>query len=264
MRASSGEVTTTNRDCCGSAKATHLEFENLVALYYRDLYRFAMRMARSDADALDLTQQTFLVWAKKGHQLRDAANVKSWLFTTLRREFLQMVRRQSYFADTDWAQAAERSQPISPEVVDQIDARTMLRFLIQIDESFRAPLVLFFLKGLSYKQIAQLLEIPLGTVQSRIARAKAHLYQLLTHAARKDPDWRINQTVASRSSILSRNDQSNPDRRFQSPVEQKRPSLAGRRNAIPTISILKTAEPPDRLRELTNVRRTSACFAHRF
>ena len=105
----------------------------------------------------------------------------------------------------------------------------MLRFLTQIDESFRAPLVLFFLEELSYKQIAQVLEIPLGTVQSRIARAKAHLYQLLTHAARKDPDWRITQTVASRSSILSRNDQSNPDRRFQSPVEQKRPSLSGRR-----------------------------------
>ena len=232
MRASSREVTATNRDCCGSAKATHLEFENLVALYYWDLYRFAMRLARNDADALDLTQQTFYVWAKKGHQLRDAANVKGWLFTTLRREFLQTLRRQSYFADTDWTQAAERSHPVSPKLVDQIDARTTLRFLTQIDESFRAPLVLFFREGLSYKQIAQLLEIPLGTVQSRIARAKTQLYHLLTHAARKDPDWRFTQTVGSRSSILSKNDRSNPDRRFQSPVEQKRPSLAGRRNAI--------------------------------
>ena len=127
---------TTNRDCCGSAKSSHLNFENLVALYYRDLYRFALSMTRSEADALDLTQQTFYIWAKKGHQLRDAANVKSWLFTTLHREFLQVLRRQSYFADTDWTEAAERSHPVSPELVDRIDARTMLRFLTQIDESF--------------------------------------------------------------------------------------------------------------------------------
>ena len=147
MRASSREGTTTNRDYCGSAKATHLEFENLIALYYWDLYRFAMRLARNDAEALDLTQQTFYVWAKKGHQLRDPANVKSWLFTTLRREFLLTLRRQSYFADTDWTQAAERSHPVSPTLVDQIDARTTLRFLTQIEESFRAPLVLFSLKG---------------------------------------------------------------------------------------------------------------------
>ena len=232
MGASLGEVMRTDRDCCGSAKSIQLEFENLVALYYRDLYRFAMSMSRSDADASDLTQQTFYIWARKGHQLRNAANVKSWLFTTLHREFLQMLRRQCYFVDTDWTEAAERSHPVSPNLVDQIDARTMLRFLARIDENFRAPLALFFLEGLSYKQIAQVLEIPLGTVQSRIARAKAQLHQLLTHAARKDPDWRIARKVASRSSIRSRSDQSNPDRRFQSPAEQRRRPLTGRRNAI--------------------------------
>jgi RNA polymerase sigma-70 factor (ECF subfamily) len=225
MGASSGEVMATNRDCCGSAKSSQLEFEDLVTLYYRDLYRFALSMTRSEADALDLTQQTFYIWAIKGHQLRDAANVKSWLFTTLHREFLQMLRRQSYFADTDWTEAAEQSHPVSPELVDRIDARTMLRFLTQIDESFRAPLVLFFLKQLSYKQIAKALEIPLGTVQSRIARAKAHLYQLLTHAVRKRPDRRAAPAQAVRSPIFSKNAQSNRDRGFQAPAECEGPAL---------------------------------------
>ena len=132
MRASSREVTTTNRDCCGFTKATHLEFENLIALYYWDLYRFAMRLARNDADALDLTQQTFYVWAKKGHQLRDAANVKSWLFTTLRREFLQTLRRQSYFADTDWTQAAERSPPVSPNWLIKLMRERCCDFLLRM------------------------------------------------------------------------------------------------------------------------------------
>jgi RNA polymerase sigma-70 factor (ECF subfamily) len=205
MGASSGEVMTTNGVCCGSTKSSGLDFENLVALYYHDLYRFALSMTRSEADALDLTQQTFYIWAKKGHQLRDAANVKSWLFTTLHREFLQMLRRQSCFADEDWTEVAEQSRPVSPDMVNRIDARTMLRFLTQIDERFRAPVVLFFLDELSYKQIATMLEIPLGTVQSRIARAKAHLYQLLTHVARRTPNWRPAPAITARPSIFPRN-----------------------------------------------------------
>jgi RNA polymerase sigma-70 factor (ECF subfamily) len=224
---------TINRDCRGSAKSCQLEFEDLVTLYYRDLYRFALSMTRSEADASDLTQQTFYIWAIKGHQLRDAANVKSWLFTTLHREFLQMLRRQSYFTDTDWTEAAEQSHPVSPELVNRIDARTMLRFLTQIDESFRAPLVLFFLQQLSYKQIAEALKIPLGTVQSRIARAKAHLYQLLTHAVRKHPARRTAGAHAVRSSKFFRNAQSNRDRGFQPPAEREGTSLIyGGRNAI--------------------------------
>jgi RNA polymerase sigma-70 factor, ECF subfamily len=175
----------TDRARRGPVTSSNLDFENLVALYYRDLYRFALGMTRSEADAYDLTQQTFYIWAKKGHQLRDAANVRSWLFTTLHREFLQVRRRQSCFSDKDWTLAAEQSGAVSLQLSDRIDARTMLRFLTRIDQSFRAPLVLFFLEDLSYKQIAEVLEIPLGTVQSRIARGKAHLYQLLTHAAGK-------------------------------------------------------------------------------
>ena len=224
---------TANRDYCGSAKSSQLEFEDLVTLYYRDLYRFALSMTRSEADASDLTQQTFYVWAIKGHQLRDAAKAKSWLFTTLHREFLQMLRRQSYFADTDWTEAAEQSHPVSPKLVDRIDARTMVRFLTQIDEGFRAPLVLFFLQQLSYKQIAKALEIPLGTVQSRIARAKVHLYQLLTHAVRKGPDRRTTRAHTVRSSKFFRNAQSNRDRGFQPPAERKGQSLiSGGPNAI--------------------------------
>lgn len=185
MGASPGDVRTTNRDCCGSAKSSKLEFEDLVALYYGDLYRFALSMTRNEADALDLTQQTFYIWAEKGSQLRDAANVRSWLFTTLHREFLQLRRRQSCFSDKDWTLIADQSASVSPELGDRIDARTMLQFLTRINQSFRAPLVLFFLEDLSYKQIAEMLEIPLGTVQSRIARGKANLYQLLTHVAGK-------------------------------------------------------------------------------
>src|SRR5262245_58287787 len=71
-----------------------LELEALVDAYYRPLYQFAMSLTRAEADASDITQQTFAIWAAKGHQLRDRSKVKTWLFTTLHREFLRTRREQ--------------------------------------------------------------------------------------------------------------------------------------------------------------------------
>ncbi|MBC8188379.1 MAG: hypothetical protein H8E78_09285, partial [Proteobacteria bacterium] len=60
-------------------------FENLVKEHYRPLYRFAFALAGTESEASDLTQQTFCIWGEKGHQLRDGAKAKAWLFTTLNR-----------------------------------------------------------------------------------------------------------------------------------------------------------------------------------
>ena len=72
--------------------ASAWDFEGLVARFYEPLYQFAFSLTRSEADACDLTQQTFYVWATKGHQLRDASKAKMWLFTTLHRDFLNRRR----------------------------------------------------------------------------------------------------------------------------------------------------------------------------
>ena len=61
------------------------DFQQLVDRQYEPLFRFALSLTRSEADAADLTQQTFFLWASKGHQLRDRSKAKSWLFTTLYR-----------------------------------------------------------------------------------------------------------------------------------------------------------------------------------
>jgi RNA polymerase sigma factor (sigma-70 family) len=156
------------------------EFEKLVQVYYQDLYRFGFSLTRSEADAADLTQETFYIWAKKGHQLKDPAKIKGWLFTTLHRQFLQMCRRQERFSDEPISEVAHNLPHVSADVVNRIDTQTMLEVLGKIDESYRAPLVLYYMEDLSYKEIADVLEIPLGTVQSRIARAKTHLLRLLT------------------------------------------------------------------------------------
>jgi RNA polymerase sigma-70 factor, ECF subfamily len=156
------------------------EFEKVVNLYYRDLYRFGFSLTRNEADACDLTQQTFYIWANKGYQLRNLANVKGWLFTTLHREFLQTCRRRERFSDEPISEAAQNLPHVSADVVNRMDAQTMVEALGQIDEGYRAPLVLYYMEDLSYKEIADQLEIPLGTVQSRIARGKMHLCGLLT------------------------------------------------------------------------------------
>jgi RNA polymerase sigma-70 factor (ECF subfamily) len=70
------------------------------------------------------------------------------------------------------------------DCVNQIDSQTLVRFLREIDEDFRAPLVLYYLQDLSYKEIADVLAVPLGTVQSRIARAKVQLLRRLTETDR--------------------------------------------------------------------------------
>src|SRR5438046_8447846 len=156
------------------------EFENLVKLYYRDLYRFGFSLTGSEVDATDLTQETFYIWANKRHQLRNPGNVKGWLFTTLRREFLKICRHRKRVAHEPINEDAQNSPHVSADVVNRINAQTLLNVLGEIDEGYRTPLVLYYLEDLSYKQIGEVLAIPLGTVQSRIARAKIKLFELLT------------------------------------------------------------------------------------
>jgi len=157
--------------------AAEPNFEELVNRYYRDLYRFGFSLTRSEADAADLTQQTFYIWASKGHQLREAGNAKRWLLTTLHREFLQQRRRQQRFTEEPLEDAMEQIHNISN--ISRTDLETMLECLNDIHENYRAALVLYYLEDLPYKEIAEVLQVPVGTVQSRIARGKSQLGQLL-------------------------------------------------------------------------------------
>src|SRR6266508_2783652 len=68
------------------------DFEQIVSEHYEPLYRFAFSLTRTEADACDLTQQTFYIWVTKGRQLRERSKVKSWLFTILHWEFLNVRR----------------------------------------------------------------------------------------------------------------------------------------------------------------------------
>ena len=158
--------------------AEGLDFERLVACYYEPLYQFALSLARDESDACDLTQQTFCIWAAKGHQLRDASKVKTWLFTTLHREFLGARRKQTRFPHIDLEYAATRRE-VPPPTINRLDAGQALDALAHLDEIYQAPVALFYLQDCSYNEIAEILDVPLGTVKSRLTRGLGRLHQLL-------------------------------------------------------------------------------------
>jgi RNA polymerase sigma-70 factor (ECF subfamily) len=152
-----------------------LSFENIVNAHYEPLYRFALSLAHSEADAGDLVQQTFYRWAAKGDQLRDKSKVKSWLFTTLHREFLGQRRHEDKFPKVEISSLAEDGVELSvdsPSPEKQLDGASVMAALQKLDETYRAPLALFYLEEHSYRDIAEILEIPIGTVMSRISRGK--------------------------------------------------------------------------------------------
>jgi RNA polymerase sigma-70 factor (ECF subfamily) len=160
--------------------ADNVDFESLAARFYAPLYQFAFSLTRTEADACDLTQQTFTIWATKGHQLRDTSKVKTWLFTTLHREFLESRRRKTRFPHLELGAAAAELPAVSPAAVSRLDTAQALDALNHVDEIFQAPVALFYLQDCSYNEIAEILDVPLGTVKSRLARGIGQLQQMLS------------------------------------------------------------------------------------
>jgi RNA polymerase sigma-70 factor (ECF subfamily) len=171
--------------------ADSLDFDSLVARYYEPLYQFAFSLTRDEADACDLVQESFCIWANKGHQLRDASKVKTWLFTTLHREFLAARRKHSRFPEVDLDQVAEELPAVAPPTVNRLDTTQVMTALSRLEEIYQAPVALFYLQDCSYNEIAAILDVPLGTVKSRLVRGLGRLHELLT-VKKMEPPNQIN------------------------------------------------------------------------
>ena len=152
-----------------------MDLEAAVTHFYQPLYRFAYSLTRNESEALDLTQQTFLLLTRHAHQIRAQDKLKSWLFTTLRREFLRAARRQSSHPEVEFQPGHHDVPSTGGTETTAADAHTTLEALDQVDEIYRITLKLFYLGELSYRQIADTLEIPVGTVMSRLSRGKDQL-----------------------------------------------------------------------------------------
>jgi RNA polymerase sigma-70 factor (ECF subfamily) len=155
-------------------------FERLVSAHYQGLYRFALTLVRRGEEAADLTQETFYRYATKGSQLRDPSKAKSWLYTTLYRQFLMGRRRDTRFRHIELTESQPDLPVVEPELINKVDSAVVLEALTGLDEAYRAPLTLFYLGDHSYKDIAKILDVPIGTVMSRLSRAKQLLRTQLT------------------------------------------------------------------------------------
>lgn len=160
------------------------EFDDLVNAWYAPLYRFALSLAHNEDDAQDLTQTTFLKWAKKGDTLRERSKAKTWLFSVLYREFLDQARRSRKYPQSELHDDRLPAANV-PSAERRIDAATAVDALNKLDKRFRAPLILFYMENHSYQEIAGILEIPIGTVMSRLRRGKDRLRAEMETAAER-------------------------------------------------------------------------------
>lgn len=149
------------------------ELTRLVDEYYQLLYRYAFRLSGDRADAEDLTQQTYLIAQKKLSQLRDARSARSWLCTILRNLFLKKVTRKAEPVSL----GSSPDVASDPAEIPELTPEELQTALDELPEDFRLPLLMFYFEEQSYKEISNELSIPLGTVMSRLARARAFLQE---------------------------------------------------------------------------------------
>ncbi len=169
-----------------SGKLSQEDFWQDAARYQRILYRAAFQYTGNRFDAEDLVQETFLAALGSRHQLRDRHKLKPWLFVILRNNFLKRNRRQRGGPDQEYDDgmdydyidhlenfaARENALQTLERKTTAVEVHQRLKIL---PERYRSVLILYYLKEFSYQEIADILEIPLGTVMSRLARGKQRL-----------------------------------------------------------------------------------------
>ena len=158
----------------GSASGLH----QLIDAHYQALYRFAFRLAGSAADAEDLTQETFGKALTRLSQLRDPERARGWLFRILRNAYLHRVRDQKRHRVIPLEAVGDLPERSADEM-PEIDPDRLQHALNELDEAFRTPIILYYFEDFSYRDIADQMELPIGTVMSRLARGKAYLRALL-------------------------------------------------------------------------------------
>ena len=161
-----------------------LVIEQVIACHHQAVYRYAFRLTGTVADAEDLTQQAFLIAQRKLDQVRDPAKADRWLFAVVRSCFLKNRRRRRPTTAANLELSMEEIA-VEPPEDEAVDREMLDRALDQLPDQYRLIVVMYYFEEYSYKQIAQELGVPIGTVMSRLARAKQRLrQQLAAHDSR--------------------------------------------------------------------------------
>lgn len=156
-------------------------FERLALPLQNDLYRFACSITRSEADAMDLLQETFLRAYRGFRSFTPGSNFKAWIVRILKNTHIEMRRKKRQEPLTPEAEAAlVREGPANDELTfPQVMEGEVERAMTKMDPSSRAILLMAYVYGFLYREIAETLDIPIGTVMSRIHRARKRLKEII-------------------------------------------------------------------------------------
>jgi RNA polymerase sigma-70 factor, ECF subfamily len=158
-------------------------FDGWVRQHHRLLYGIAYWWTGSRSDAEELTQEAFFQAYRSRSGLRDIEAVKGWLVGILRHCYAQMHRKGRHRVEISLDAMREEFgelNRLNPDRPDLDQALALHQSLECLDERHRLPVVLFYFQDLSYREIAEALELPIGTVMSRLSRAREMLHDRLS------------------------------------------------------------------------------------
>ena len=173
-------------------------FERDALPYLDQLYAAAMRMTRNPSDAEDLVQEAFAKAYAAFHQFREGTNLKAWLYRILTNTYINSYRKkqrqpQQQMTEEieDWQLAAAEShtsgglKSAEVEALDHLPDSDVKNALAKLPPDFRYAVYLADVEGFPYKDIAEIMGTPIGTVMSRLHRGRRQLRELLTDYARE-------------------------------------------------------------------------------